>query len=102
MLATSKRFARRFRNCDRRLKTTRYARILAHWDRQDANSVRLNGHRSEPKDRLAVRIEYMSGRWIYRSVRDEAHARRIVRGIGLAKQVRFRQPVKMIRSTANL
>ncbi|WP_211703689.1 hypothetical protein [Paraburkholderia aspalathi] len=62
----------------------------------------MNKHRSAPKSGLAVRIEYMTGRWIFRPVRDEGHAQRVVRRTGIARTMRLPQTVKMIRSTAHL
>ncbi|MCX4151003.1 MULTISPECIES: hypothetical protein [Paraburkholderia] len=82
--------------------TTRYQRLLADWPQQDANTARINGHRSAPANSPAVRIEYMNGRRAFRRVRDEDHARRIVRGSGIARTLRHRLPVKMVRSVACL
>jgi hypothetical protein len=44
----------------------------------------------------------MNGRWIFRPVRDEGHAQRVVRQTGIARTMRLSQPVKMIRSTAHI
>ncbi|VVD30976.1 hypothetical protein [Paraburkholderia dioscoreae] len=102
MLLTEKRHTRCRTLRGRVLNTTRYARMLREWPRQDANATRINQHRSAPKNGLAVRIEYMSGRWVFRPVRDEGHAQRVVRRTGLARTMRLSQPVKMIRSIAHL
>lgn len=82
--------------------TTRYCRLTARWEQQDANTARINSHRNAPANSPAVRIEYMNGRQAFRRVRDEDHARRIVRRTGIARTMRFPAPVKMVRSVAYL
>jgi hypothetical protein len=86
----------------RLIVTTRYQRLAANWEQQDANTARINSHRNAPANSPAVRIEYMNGRQAYRRVRDESHARRIVRGTGIARTLRVPVLVKMIRSVAYL
>jgi hypothetical protein len=102
MLLTEKRHIRCRTTRGRVLNTTRYARMWRDFPRQDANATRINKHRSPPKSSLAVRIEYMTGRWIFRLVRDEVHAQRVVRRTGIARTMRLAQTVKLIRSTAHL